>query len=100
MRVKARPNAAATEIKDIMDDETVKIDVAAKPEKGKANAELIKFLAREFAVDKNNIRIIGGAGERVKLIKIKNSNYAKLFQTNVKCQITDVKSISNAKCLN
>jgi len=71
LRVKVRPSAAVTAVKDIMEDETVKIDIAAKPEKGKANAELIKFLAREFAADKDNIKIISGAGERIKLIKIK-----------------------------
>ena len=71
MRLKVRPNAAETAVKDKMDDETVKIDIAAKPEKGKANAELIKFLAQEFAVTKENIKIISGAGERVKLVKIK-----------------------------
>lgn len=70
LRIKVRPNAAKTEVKAIMDDETAKIDIAAKPEKGKANAELIKFLAREFAVDKDDVKIIGGAGERVKLAKI------------------------------
>lgn len=72
LRVKVRPNAAVTALKDIMEDETVKIDIAAKPEKGKANAELIKFLAREFAVGKDNIKIISGAGEKIKLIKIIN----------------------------
>jgi hypothetical protein len=70
LRVKVRPNAAMTAVKEIMEDETVKIDIAAPAEKGKANAELAKFLAREFLVDKGNVKIISGAGERVKLVKI------------------------------
>lgn len=70
LRVKVRPNAAETRVKDIMADETVKIDLSAAPEKGKANLELIKFLAEEFDVDKSQIKIISGAGERVKLVKI------------------------------
>ena len=65
LRIKVRPQATATKVKDLMSDQTIKIDVAAPPVKGKANAELIKFLAQEFAVTKENIKIISGAGERV-----------------------------------
>ena len=74
LRVKVRPNAAKTEIKDVLEDETVKIDIAAPAEKTKANAALIKFLAQEFGADKDNIKIISGAGERVKLVKIKRKS--------------------------
>ena len=70
LRVKVRPNAAKTCVKEIMADETVKIDLAAAPVKGKANLELIKFLAQEFDAAAGNIKIISGAGERVKLVKI------------------------------
>ena len=70
LRVKVRPNAAKTLAKEVMADETVKIDLAAAPVKGKANQELIKFLAKEFVVSKDNVKIISGAGERVKLVKI------------------------------
>jgi len=70
LRVKARPNAAKTCVKEIMADETVKIDLAAAPVKGKANQELIKFLARQFTVAVSNIKVISGAGDRVKLVKI------------------------------
>ena len=72
LRVKVKPNSAKSEIGELMSDETIKINIAAPPVKGKANQELMKFLAREFKVDKNNIKIISGAGERVKLIKIKD----------------------------
>lgn len=73
LRVKARPGASATAIKQILadsDGEIIKIDIAAPAVKGRANLELIKFLAREFAVAKNNIKIISGAGDRLKLVKI------------------------------
>jgi len=72
LRVKARPNASKTCFKEIMADETVKIDLAAAPEKGKANQELIKFLAKQFDVANGNVKIISGAGERLKLVKIIN----------------------------
>lgn len=70
LRVKVRPNAGQTKILEVMDDETVKIDISAKPERKKANTELIKFLAKEFDVDKNNAKIISGPASRIKLIKI------------------------------
>jgi uncharacterized protein len=70
VRIKVIPGAPRTEIKDTMADGTIKIAVAAAPEKGKANAALIKFLAEEFGVPKNNIEIISGASDRMKLVKI------------------------------
>lgn len=73
LRVKARPGAAATAVKEILsgeEGETIKIDVAAMPEKGKANQELMRFLSREFSVRKENIKIISGAGDKIKLVKI------------------------------
>jgi len=71
LRIKARPGAVRNLFTEIMEDETIKIDIAAAPEKGKANRELIKFLAKEFAVLKNNIKIVSGQSEKIKLIKIK-----------------------------
>ncbi|MDD4902528.1 MAG: DUF167 domain-containing protein [Patescibacteria group bacterium] len=70
LRVKAIPGAARTEIKTVMADGTIKIAVAAPPEKGKANRALVEFLAEEFGVRKNGVAIISGATNRIKLIKI------------------------------
>ena len=49
LKIKARPGAAATAVKRILQDsdgEIIKIDIAAPAVKNKANLELIKFLAR------------------------------------------------------
>jgi uncharacterized protein len=70
IRIKVIPGAPKTEIKSTMADGTIKIAVAAAPEKGKANLALIKFLAEEFNVSKNNIKIISGVSDRIKLVKI------------------------------
>ena len=70
IKIKVRPGASQTKIVGKLDDEPIKIDVAAPPERGKANIELIKFLAKEYKVDKSSVSIISGAGERVKLVKI------------------------------
>ena len=73
MQIKAKPGASKTQVKEIMADNSIKIFVAAEPVKGKANQELIKFLSREFDVAKNSVKIIGGAGDRVKLVKIEKN---------------------------
>jgi len=69
-KVKARPNAALNLIKEVMADKTIKIDIAAPADKGKANRELIRFLAKEFGVKTGNIEIIKGEKEKIKIIKI------------------------------
>lgn len=70
LRVKANPGASKSEIKQILDNETIKMNVAAIPEKGKANKEIIKFFAKLFKLKKENIKIISGASSKIKLIKI------------------------------
>jgi len=70
LRIKARPGAPKTEFKAIMDDETIKMDVAAPAESGRANEALIAWLAKELGVNKTDIKVISGAGERLKLVKI------------------------------
>ncbi len=70
LRVKVIPCSVENAIVGFLDEETLKIRVAAVPEKGKANKELIAFLAEEFKVAKENIEIISGAGDPLKLIRI------------------------------
>ncbi|MFH1591665.1 MAG: DUF167 domain-containing protein [archaeon] len=63
-----RPNAIKSSI-DGYDEArgALKVSVKAPPEKGKANAELIRFLKKESGKD---ISIISGFTSRKKLIKI------------------------------
>ncbi len=53
-----------------MTDGTLKIAVAAAPEKGKANQALIAFIATEMGLRKYQVKIISGVAERLKLIKV------------------------------
>lgn len=70
LAIKVIPGSVKSEFREQMADNTYKIAIAAAPEKGKANNELIKFLAHELKVEKKCIKIISGAGERTKLVKI------------------------------
>jgi uncharacterized protein len=70
IRVKVIPKSATNAIVGFLDEETLKIRVAAVPEKGKANKELKNFLAEEFGAGKDQVEIISGAGDPLKLIRI------------------------------
>ncbi|MDB6063442.1 MAG: hypothetical protein JWM78_3545 [Verrucomicrobiaceae bacterium] len=52
--------------------ERLKIRVTAPPIDGKANAHLIKFLAAQFGVAKQAVRIVSGDGARQKTVRIEN----------------------------
>lgn len=70
LQIKVIPKSPKTEFVEKMADGTLKIRIAAPPEKGKANAELIKFLAKEFSCPKDQIKIISGQTDQRKLISI------------------------------
>ncbi|MCA9370332.1 MAG: DUF167 domain-containing protein [Candidatus Peregrinibacteria bacterium] len=65
--VRARPGMPKTKATQVMDDESIKIDIAAAPEGGKANAALVKYLEKEFG---GNVQIISGATARMKLVRV------------------------------
>ena len=70
LRIKVHPKAPRTEIYDQLDDGTIKVRVKAVPEKGKANKELIRYLAKTFLVPKDQIVLLSGHTDPLKLIKI------------------------------
>ncbi len=74
LRIKVIPKSPKNEITEIMADDsgeqTIKIRIKAAPEKGKANAELIKFLSKELNIPKAGISIISGKTNQLKLLKI------------------------------
>lgn len=73
LTVKVRPNASRTKQKGKLADGTIKIDIAAPAEDGKANEELIRFLAKEFDVSRSDIKIVSGQTAKVKTITIARS---------------------------
>jgi len=57
--VKVVPGSSRTAIKGLL-DHALKINLAAAPEKGKANKELIKLLSRTLNTSKSTIQITSG----------------------------------------
>lgn len=68
--VAVHSGARETKFKTIASDGTVKIDVAAAPEDGKANEALVKFFAEEFDVPQSHIEIVSGQLGRRKRVRI------------------------------
>lgn len=68
--VRVRPAAPRSTIVSVLEDETVKIDLAAPATDGKANAELIRLLADQFDVQRPQVHIVTGKTSRQKLVRI------------------------------
>lgn len=72
--VKVIPNSSTTKINqkfiDEKNQEWLKINISAPPEDGKANDELIKFLAKFLKIPKSEIIIIRGETSRLKVLQI------------------------------
>ncbi len=70
LRIKVTTKQPKTEYLSILADGTIKIRLKAVPEKGRANEELIRFLAEELGIRKDTIEVISGATDTVKLVRI------------------------------
>jgi uncharacterized protein (TIGR00251 family) len=71
VRVRVIPGSATSEIVATLADGTLKIRIAAPPERGKANAALIPFLAAHYKVAPSAVTIVSGNTSRLKLVKIR-----------------------------
>ena len=74
LAVRVTPRASRNEIVEIQSDGTVKIHITAPAHEGKANDQLVEFLAEILGAPKTHIVIVAGAGGRDKLISVLNMN--------------------------
>lgn len=72
--VRARPHAAKTQLVDLLDDGSLKIDIAAPADEGRGNTMLVKFLGEIFHVPSSSVKILSGKTARLKLVRITLSN--------------------------
>ena len=68
--VRVTPRASKNEIVDILSDGTVKVHLTAPPVEGKANAALLKLLAKVLDVPITKLEVVAGIGGRDKLISV------------------------------
>jgi len=71
LQVHIQPNGKKNEVLGEYNG-ALKIRIHAPPLEGKANEELVKFLAKVFLVKRSDIKIIRGDQSRSKLMEIKN----------------------------
>lgn len=70
LTVHTKPGARENRIEAVLDETTVKIAVCEPAKEGKANQELIAFLAKTLQVPKSTIEIIRGTTTRIKHVNI------------------------------
>ena len=67
--VKAKPNARTSAL-TLQDDGTWLAQLKSAPVDGKANAELVGLIARQFGCAKSSVSIKTGAGSKLKRVEI------------------------------
>ena len=77
LRVKVSPNAKQNEITGWFGDQ-LKIKISASPERGKANKELVNFLAKELSISRSGISILRGHTSSSKVLNIENCEKQEL----------------------
>jgi len=53
-----------------VDKDTITVGIKSKPERGRANKELIDKLARHFGIPRTNVKIVAGFTSRKKIVEI------------------------------
>jgi hypothetical protein len=80
--IRLTPNARRAEfggLMDIGDNKTaLKVSINAVPEDGKANKELIAFLAKAWKLPKSSLSLLSGHTNRLKVILIEGDGKALL----------------------
>lgn len=66
------PKSSKNEVVGLMADGSLKVKIAAVPEKGRANAAICEFLAAEFGVPKRNVEIVLGQTASVKQVIVRS----------------------------
>ncbi len=77
LNIKVLPNASSNSIEG-WENERLRIRIRGVPEKGKANDNLIAFLAKEFDISKSQIKILSGHTSRLKRIEIEGISEEQL----------------------
>ena len=67
--VAARPNAGRSAIQGVHDG-ALKVALAAPPEKGKANAALLRFLAKALGLRRAQLSLHAGPASRSKVVRV------------------------------
>ena len=79
LRLRVVPGSPTSCIEGVY-GERLKVRIKAPPEKGKANRELIRFLASILDTQRAEVTIVGGSGGRDKVVQIAGCSPEELRQ--------------------
>jgi len=77
MTVHVKPRSAETKL-IIEADGEITLHVTAPPLEGKANKEIVKWLAKKFGKSSSQVRLIAGLHSKTKIIEILDVNQAEV----------------------
>lgn len=84
IKLSIRPGAAENSVEGFFGDR-IKIRVKARPEKGKANKELISFISEKTGISKKDIEIISGKTSNLKEIRVIKNSSASICSMLIAC---------------
>jgi len=79
LEIKAVPGASKTEFAGVKDGR-LRLRIAAAPEDGKANAQMLNFLSKSLGCPKRDLRLLSGEKSRLKTIALPLEQRERLEQ--------------------
>ena len=70
LRLRVAPGAKASRWSGAMPDGRFKVKIAAPPIEGRANEELVRFVADSLDLPRRSVRLAHGAGGRDKVVEV------------------------------
>ena len=92
LSVKARPNRPATRIISF-DDDAVYIDIAAVPDKNKANKELVCCLEKLLGTGKGSVALVSGEKSHNKVVAVRGAGLFDIVQRAVESELNFPQSL-------
>ena len=75
IKIVVKPNSKQSGVKIDSEKKYLQISVKSPPDKGKANKEVLKLLAKQLETSTGNLRIVSGQTSRDKVIFVTNISY-------------------------
>jgi uncharacterized protein (TIGR00251 family) len=77
--IKVIPGSSKTAVSGLLNGK-LKVKVAAAPERGKANQDMVNLLAKQLGIKKKHINITSGQTSPVKFVKVSGISPEKLLE--------------------
>ena len=78
LNLRVSPGSKRTSIEGLYGEDALKLEVAAPPVDGKANAEVERFLAGLIGLPGSGVRVVRGLSGRDKVVLLKDAGQARV----------------------